>query len=139
MIKTGEEVADVRVEHPVHPLALNADRERVQRMVRAAPWPEPVGEAQEIRLIDGVEHLHDGTLGDLVFQRGNAERPQPPERCIPCAATSRIVRWSGCANSNFFKRTSTQKSTAKSPLAISLAGLGAVRMPRPCGHWQLGP
>jgi len=27
--------------------------------------------------------------------------------------------------------TSTQKSTAKSPLAISLAGLGAVRMPRP--------
>ena len=58
---------------------------------------------------------------------------------IPCAAISRIVRWSGCANSNFFKSTSTQKSTAKSPLAISLAGLGAVTMPRPWGHWQLGP
>jgi site-specific DNA recombinase len=80
VIKTGEEVADVRVEHPVHPLLRNPDRQRVQRIVRAAPRSEPVGEAPEILLVDGIEHLDDGPLDNLVFQRGDAERPQPPVR-----------------------------------------------------------
>jgi len=48
--------------------------------MRLAPWPEPVGEAQEVHLINGVQHLGDGTLDDLVFQRGYAERPLPPVR-----------------------------------------------------------
>jgi len=34
LLKAGEEVADVRVEHEVHLLALDPDRERVQRIVR---------------------------------------------------------------------------------------------------------
>ena len=78
MIQAGEEVADVRVEHPVHLLLLDPGRERIQRMMRAAPWPEPVREAPEVRLIHGVQHLDDGPLDNLVLQRGNAERPQPP-------------------------------------------------------------
>src|SRR6266511_211491 len=80
VIKAGEEVADVRVEHPVHLLLPDPDRQRIQRLVRAAPQPEPVGETQEVRLVDGVEHLDDGPLKNLVFQRGNAERPRPPVR-----------------------------------------------------------
>src|SRR6266536_455388 len=52
-----------------------ANRPRIQRLVRVAPRPEPVGKAQEVRLIDGVEHLDDGPLDDLVLQRGDAERP----------------------------------------------------------------
>lgn len=32
-------------------------RERVQCLMRAAPWSEPVGEAEEVRLIDAVQHL----------------------------------------------------------------------------------
>src|SRR5260370_470676 len=28
--------------------------------MRAAPWPEPVGETEEVRLVDGAEHLDDG-------------------------------------------------------------------------------
>jgi hypothetical protein len=48
--------------------------------VRVAPWPEPVREAQEVRLVDGVEHSDDGPLDDLVLQRGDAGRPQPPVR-----------------------------------------------------------
>ncbi len=78
MIQTGEEVADVRVEHPAHPLPLDPDTERIQRMMRAAPGPEPIGRAQEVHLVDGVEHLDDGPLEDLVLQRGDAERPPPP-------------------------------------------------------------
>ena len=50
LIKLVEEVADVRVEHPVHLLLVDPGRQRVQRIMRAAPWPEPVGEAQEVRL-----------------------------------------------------------------------------------------
>src|SRR5664279_6035696 len=41
---------------------------------------ETVGEAGEVPLVDGVEHLDDGPLGDLVLQRGDAERPLPPVR-----------------------------------------------------------
>jgi hypothetical protein len=39
--------------------------------VRAAPGPEPVGEAPEVRLVDGIEYLDDGPLDDLVLQRGD--------------------------------------------------------------------
>ena len=44
------------------------------------PRPETVREAQEVGLVDGVEHLDDGPLDDLVLQRGNAQRPLPPVR-----------------------------------------------------------
>jgi putative transposase len=37
-------IADIRVEHPVHPPAFDPDRERIQRVMRAAPRPKPVGE-----------------------------------------------------------------------------------------------
>ena len=39
MIQTGEELADIRVEHPVHLFPLDPDRERIQRLMRAAPRP----------------------------------------------------------------------------------------------------
>ena len=80
MIKIGEEVADIRIEHPVHPLPPDPDRERIQRVMRIAPRPKPVGEAQKVHLVDGVEHLDDGPLDNLVLQRGDAERPLPPVR-----------------------------------------------------------
>jgi hypothetical protein len=46
-------------------------------MVLAAPRPEGVGEAEEVRLVDGVQHLHHRALDDLVLQRGDAERSLP--------------------------------------------------------------
>ena len=48
--------------------------------MRAAPRPESVREAEEVRLVDSVQYLDDGALDDLVLQRGNPERPQPPVR-----------------------------------------------------------
>src|SRR5919197_3773601 len=61
-IKPGEEVADVRVEDPVHLLPQDSHCQCVQRIMRAAPWPEPVGEAGEVLLVDGVQYLDDRAL-----------------------------------------------------------------------------
>jgi hypothetical protein len=52
----------IRVEHPVHLRVLDRDRERIQRVVRSAVGRKPVGEPQEVRLVDGREHLDDGAL-----------------------------------------------------------------------------
>src|SRR5215472_5874526 len=46
----------------------------------AATWPEPVGEPAEVRLVHGVQHLDDRPLDNLVLQRRDTERPQPPVR-----------------------------------------------------------
>ncbi len=45
-----------------------------------APRPESVREPEKVDLVDGVQDRDDGALDQLVFQRRNAERPQPPVR-----------------------------------------------------------
>ncbi len=68
-------------------------RQRVQRLMRVAPWPEPVGEAQEVRLVDGVEYLDDGPLDDLVLQRDrNGTR-----RYLAALTTFRALTWGNAA------------------------------------------
>ena len=67
-----------KIEHPVHFLRQQSRVERVQRLMLAAPWPEPVREAEEVRFVDGVQHLDRGALDDLVFQRRHSERSLPP-------------------------------------------------------------
>jgi hypothetical protein len=47
-----EERADVGIHDPVHLSALDPDRERVQRLVLAPPWPESVRETEKILFID---------------------------------------------------------------------------------------
>ena len=74
------ETADIRVQHPVHPPAGQPDEQRIQRIMLGVPRPEPVGEPLEVRLVHGVQHFRDGALDDLVLQRRDAERPQPPVR-----------------------------------------------------------
>src|SRR6266508_1476013 len=69
---------DVGVEHPVHLLRQEPGVQRIQRVVRAAPQPKTIGEAKKVGLVDRVQHLDRRALDDLVFQRGDAQRPQPP-------------------------------------------------------------
>src|SRR3989449_2251603 len=73
-----EEATDVHVEHPVHLPRQQPRVERVQRVVLAAPRPEPVREAEEIGLVDGVQHLDRCALDNLVLQRRDPKRPLPP-------------------------------------------------------------
>src|SRR6266481_3952241 len=77
MIKPGEEVADISVEYPVHLLLGDPDRERIQRIVRATPGPEPIGETEKVLLVHRVQHLHH-PLEDLVLQGAI-----PSGRCRP--------------------------------------------------------
>jgi len=46
--------------------------------MRAATRPEAVREAQEVDLVDLVEHRHHGLLDDLVLQGRDAQRSHPP-------------------------------------------------------------
>ena len=64
-----QEASNVGVEYPVHALPLNAHRQRVQRLVRAATGTEAIRESLEVHLVDLVEDGHYGLLYDLVFQR----------------------------------------------------------------------
>ena len=73
-----EEAKNVRVEYPVHFLPLDAHRQCVKRLMRAAPRSEPVGEALEVDLINLIEDRHNGLLDDLVLQRRDAQRTLPP-------------------------------------------------------------
>src|SRR5271165_1452698 len=73
-----EEASNVGVEHPVHSLPLDAHRQRIQRLVRAATGTEPVRESLEVHLINLVEDGHHGLLYDLVFQRRDTQRTLPP-------------------------------------------------------------
>jgi Family of unknown function (DUF6494) len=60
-----EEALDIGVENPVHALALDRHAQGVQCVVLAPPGPEPVREAEEVFLVDRIEHCDDCTLDDL--------------------------------------------------------------------------
>src|SRR2546425_858113 len=80
VVEGVEKPTDVGIEHPVHPLRRHPHRERIHGLMRTAPRPEPVREPEKVDLIDRVQNRDDGALDELVFQRGNPERPLPPVR-----------------------------------------------------------
>src|SRR5438094_4438013 len=75
--KPIEKTFDVKIEHPVHFFRQQSRVQCIQRLMLASPWPEPVGEAEQIRFVYGVQHLDRCTLGDFVFQRCDSERSLP--------------------------------------------------------------
>ena len=46
--KKKKKASDVSVQYPVHLLAPDADRERIQRVMLSPAGPEPVGEADKV-------------------------------------------------------------------------------------------
>ncbi|MCY1297061.1 hypothetical protein D9M70_464850 [compost metagenome] len=72
-----KERRDVRIQYPVHLLALERDRQRIQRIVLATPRPKPIRESQEVFFIDRIQNGNDCLLYDLVLQRGNTQRTLP--------------------------------------------------------------
>jgi hypothetical protein len=54
MADVVEEPFDVGVQYPVHRPVLDACRERVQRIMLPPSRPEPIGEAEEVRFVDGI-------------------------------------------------------------------------------------
>src|SRR6266702_282049 len=77
VIDRVEETPDVHIEHPVHRSREQPRVERIQAVMLAASGTKPVREPEEVRFVDGVQHLDGGPLDDLVLQRGNAQRALP--------------------------------------------------------------
>jgi hypothetical protein len=84
------EPSDVSVQYPVHRLAPDADRERIQRVMLSPAGPEPVGEADKVLLVDRIENFNHGALDDLVFQRRNPQRPLPAVRFRDVGTQARL-------------------------------------------------
>ena len=74
-------------------LLADPDRERVQRIMRAAPGPEPVGEAEEVFLVDRVQHRGHRPLDDLVLQRGDRQRALPAVRLRDVDPPAGVARY----------------------------------------------
>ena len=75
MVKGIKEPTNVSVEHPAHLLRNQSHRQCIQRLMRTAPWPEPVRESEKVLLIDGSYRLGDGSLHDLILQNWDSNRP----------------------------------------------------------------
>src|SRR6202023_3718509 len=88
--KRIEKAANVQIEHPVHLLRQQSGVERVQRVMLASPRSETVRKTEEIRFVDGVQHLDGRALDDLVFQRRNSERSFPPVALVDIRPTHRL-------------------------------------------------
>src|SRR5271170_4822637 len=63
--------------NPVHRSREQSRIQRIQTVVLAAPGTKPIRETEEVRLVDGVEHLDGGPLDEFVLQRGHAQRALP--------------------------------------------------------------
>ena len=59
----------------LHTSPENAGMKSVQRIMLAASGPKPIGEADEVLLVDRLQHPHDGLLDDLVLQAPDAQGP----------------------------------------------------------------
>ena len=69
-----EEFFDVGVQYEVHAFAGDPDAQRVERVMRAPFGSKPVTEAEEIFLVDRIQHRRGRALDDLVLQRGDRQR-----------------------------------------------------------------
>src|SRR5258705_544423 len=86
--KSIEKAFDVQIEHPVHFLRQQSRVQRVQRLMLATPWSEPVRKIEKVRFVDSIQHLDRRALDDFVFQR------RDPERSLPrWDRTQALYRW----------------------------------------------
>src|ERR1043166_5209868 len=58
----------------IYLLAADPNRQRIQRIVLATFWSEPVAEAEEVLLVDGIQHRDGCPLDNLVLQGRDCER-----------------------------------------------------------------
>ncbi len=78
VIQVLEEAHNVGIEYPVHFLSLDAHRQSVERLMRAATGTEPVREAHEVDLVNLIEDRHHGLLDYLVLYSRDAQRTFRP-------------------------------------------------------------
>ena len=57
MINCAEVASNVRIEDPADLLEAHPDRKRIERHMGLSPRSESVREAEEVYLVDGIEHF----------------------------------------------------------------------------------
>src|SRR5215475_2952325 len=77
-VEVIEKAPDVCVQYVIHLLLQERIRQRIQRIVLAAPRAKTIGEAQKVFLVDLVEDGDHGLLDNLVFQGRNPQRALSP-------------------------------------------------------------
>src|SRR5208283_3474531 len=77
MLQRIEEATQIRIEHPVHFPRRDPDRQRIQRLVRITFRSEAVREAEEVLLVDCIQHLDNGALDDFILQHRHPQRALP--------------------------------------------------------------
>src|SRR5580698_6762786 len=78
MLNVIQEATNVRIEHPVHPLPLDAHCQGVKRLMRAATRTEPVRKALKVGLVNLIEDRHHSLLNNLVLHCCDAQWAFPP-------------------------------------------------------------
>src|SRR6266704_5500910 len=67
LVEVIEKASDVCVQNVVHLLLQKRIRQRIQRIVLAAPRAEPIRESQKVFLVDLIEDGNHGMLDKFVF------------------------------------------------------------------------
>src|ERR1700694_911436 len=75
-----EERSDVGVQYVAHLPAVDPDAKRIQRIMRAASWSEPIREPEEVFLVDRVQQRNHRPLDNLVLQGSDCQRAAPAVR-----------------------------------------------------------
>src|SRR5947208_7822776 len=76
-VEVIEKAADVSVQNVVHLLLQERVRQRIQRVMLAAPRAETIRKAQKVFLVDRIEDGDHGLLDDLVFQGRDSQWTLP--------------------------------------------------------------
>src|SRR5438552_1596602 len=76
-VEVIEKASDVSVQNVVHLLLQERVRQRIQRVMLAAPRAETIRKAQKVFLVDRIEDGDHGLLDDLVFQGRDSQWTLP--------------------------------------------------------------
>src|SRR5215469_10355395 len=77
-VEVIEKAPDVRVHNVVHLLLQERVRQRIQRIMLAAPRAKTIPETEKVFLVNLVEDGGHGILEDFVFQGRNPQWTLPP-------------------------------------------------------------
>ncbi len=75
MIDVVEEAFEVGIQYPIHPFAGQSHTQRIERLMTAPTRPKAITETEKVLLVNALQHPQHRLLDDLVFQRGDAQRP----------------------------------------------------------------
>src|SRR5437899_6885512 len=73
LVEVIEESPNVGIKHVVHLLLQERVRQRIQRLMLAAPRTKPIREAAKVFLVNLVEDGNYGMLDNLVFHSRNSQ------------------------------------------------------------------